>query len=142
MSRFSDIMYAFDGKLSTLSSGSFDTSLDVAWPNVPFNPSSSGRNNKDDPWIRPTLLVGDSNRRDLNGVQKEVGIYQVDVFVEREKGPAVLLTLLDAIYDHFNDIDLTVNNTTIYIAGIGRTPIRQEEAWLSGSLEIQYHAYY
>lgn len=142
MSRFADIQYAFDGKLSTLSSGSLDTSKDVAWPNVPFNPSSSGRDNRDDPWLRPTLLVGDSNHQTLDGTQREVGIYQVDIFIEREKGPDALLDLMDDIYAHFNDVDLTVGTTDIYVGAVGRTPIRQEESWLVGSLEIQYHSYY
>ena len=134
MGRLSDVQTAFDTKLNSLSSAGFSTS-NIAWPNYKYKPEVGTA------FIRPTLLPGESIHMTLDGSQRDVGIYQIDVFVEPEKGYTALMTLLDDIYDHFDSVDLTKNSTQIFLGAITRTPIKREESWMMASIEIQYHSY-
>lgn len=130
MGQIADVQQAFDQRLNTLAGAP-----DIAWENTRYNPTVGTT------FIRPTLLPAESEHATLAGDQKNTGIYQIDIYVELEKGNSALLTLMDAIYDHFDSVDLTTGTTQIFLAQIARTPAVREESWLRGSIEIFYHSY-
>lgn len=134
MGRIADVQQAFEQRLSSLVSAGFNTA-NITYENIPYIPT------KGTPWIRSTLLPADSSRLNLAGAQTNVGIYQIDIYIELEKGNAALLILMDDLYDHFDGQDLTVGTTQIFLKTISRTPAVREDSWLRGSLEIEYHSY-
>lgn len=130
MGRIADVQQAFDQRLNSM------VGLPaVAWENVRYNPTIGTS------FVRPTLLPAESSHITLDGSQKDTGIYQIDIFVELEKGTAALLTLMDTIYDHFDSVDLTTGTTQIFLAQIARSPATREDSWLRGTIEIYYHSY-
>lgn len=131
MSIFTDIQAAFDQRLeSTVGLPN------VAWENIAFTPVAGTS------FVRPTLITGASTTATLAGLQSNVGVYSVDVFVESEKGPAALNTLVDSIYDHFKAVSSITEGTTIVgVQGITRTPTIRDEAWFSATIDIQYLTY-
>lgn len=131
MGVFSDIQAALDTQLSTTSG--LPT---VAWENVHFTPTEGT------PFVRPTLIAGDSTLNTMSRKQMNVGIYQIDLFYPTSNGPGTLLTMLDNIYDHFKSgAVLTVNTTEVIIRQIGRTRIDRDGSWSIGSVEVTFHSY-
>lgn len=132
MSFYKDVQIALDSRFDALSG-----SVDIAWENTEYKPV------KDTPWMRPTVLFGESDLMDLEDLQLNIGVYQIDFYYPLENGPADLLTQMDAAFDHFKgDLSLTSNGVTVYIKQISRTqPAIREEAWYTASLEITFKCY-
>lgn len=131
MSTFANIQAALDTRLSTLSG--LPT---VAWPNVATTPVEGTT------YIRPTLLPASSELGGLTDNKVHRGIYQVDIFVQLEKGPAALLALQDSITTHFEaDRDLTVSGTTVFILAVSPSRGLRVESWYMGFVEINYICY-
>lgn len=131
MSVFSNIQIALDSRLDA---GSFG--LSIAYENIDYTPVESTS------FIRPTTLYGSAEVADVARLEKFSGIYQIDVFVEVEKGPGALNTLLDSIRDHFkSNLSLTAGSDTIMIRSIGRTSASRDRAWYQGSVEVAFDCY-
>jgi hypothetical protein len=123
---------ALDTKLSLLSG-----STPIAWPNIKFNPSLGTM------YLRPTFIPGKSTRLVVNDtIQYNVGIYQIDVFGEQNKGMSAVLDKLDAISDHFKtEQSLTSGNIKVLIRAINQLPIVTLDSWIQGSVQINYACY-
>lgn len=132
MSYLLQLQTSLDTKLSQIS-GSFD----VAWENMDYNPT------KGQGFLRPTLILTESNFAALDGSQENNGIYRVDVFVPLGEGPRQALLKIDEIYDHFkSDLLLLDDINKIYIKTINRSsPALIEEAWYMVSLDINFTCY-
>lgn len=111
-------------------------SLPVAWENVNFKPVIN------QPWIRPTLILGPSTTMDFNSHQENPGIYRVDIFYPLGFGQRDIIDKMDEIYTHFKSVDTLVLGTTIiYIRNISFLQLFIDEPWVMGSLEINYNNY-
>jgi hypothetical protein len=131
MGVFKNIQAALDTKLATLSGIPA-----VKWPNTTYTPVSGTT------FLRPTLLPNTSSLASLTAYQMHRGIYQIDIFVELEKGPSAMLALQDSIKNLFeNGRSLTAGSDTIYIQAISPGQGRLEEAWFVGHIDINYICY-
>lgn len=131
MGTFTNIQAALDTKLSTLSGLPA-----VCWPNTKYSPTENTT------FLRPTLLSNTSELATLNSYHLHKGIYQIDIFVALEKGPAAMLTLQDSIKAHFeNGRRLTAGSDIIYIQAISPGQGIRENAWFMGHVDINYICY-
>lgn len=90
-------------------------------------------------WVRPTLVPFESNPALLDGTQDDSGIYQVAIFIDLGEGEGPLLTIMDAVKDHFKQSTvLTQDTTTVFINTISISQPVITEAWLQGNVEIKY----
>lgn len=84
-----DVSAALDQRLATLAN-----SPEVAWPNVPFNPSNSV-------YLRVNNLPADSSRLFLDNTQENAGVYQVSVVGPLGGGAGEVENQADAVKSHF-----------------------------------------
>jgi hypothetical protein len=125
---FNDIRAALDTTLNGLG-------LPIAWENVLFEPSF------DTEFVRPTLLPGESSAAGLgaSAQDRQVGIYQVDVFLLAGKSP--VSTAPDTIGDAFNRGSLhTFNGTTVRVRSVSQGPAIREK--LSSAVGSGASAFY
>ena len=132
MGVFTDIQVALDQRLNTTSGLPA-----VAWENLDFTPT------KGTSFVRPTNLSADGQTISIGDrLQSLPGIYQVDVFTDVNQGAGALNTVCDSIRDHFNSVDtLTEGTTEVWLQSINRIPPERDEAWLRGSVIINYIVY-
>lgn len=131
MSVFTNIQVALDTRLAA---GSFG--IPIVYENVPYSPVAGTS------WLRATTLFADAEVVTVSRKERFRGIYQVDVFVELEKGSGDLNTLLDAVRDHFKaSLNLTAGSDQIIIRNIGRTAATRDRAWYQGSVEVNFDVF-
>lgn len=108
MAIISNIQKILDTRLKSLPSNPY-----IAWPNTQFQPANSTN------YIKPTLLMANTNLLTLNNHKELPGIYQVDIYGQLNRGVQQVYQLADEIYDWFNaDKDYTEGSTTLYIQSI------------------------
>jgi len=129
MGLFTDIQAALDKRLATTSG-----LPSVAWENILFKPV------KGTTFIRPVVLSATSTMETLEAkLQSNPGIYQIDIFVDTEKGPAAYNTLVDTIFDHFKETNTLIEDTTeVWLQAISRSPAIRDESWFKGTILINY----
>lgn len=131
MSLFNDLQSALQVKLNSLANRPY-----IAWPNVDFTPISGKT------YLRPTLLPAKSTLSTLDGMQRNSGLYQIDIFTPAGIGSGAALSLADTIKDHFNEsTELTANDTIVYIQAISISAPSREEAWYRVYVQIDYIVY-
>lgn len=131
MGVFSNIQRALDTHLNLLANRPY-----IAWPNTKFSPTENIA------YIRPTLLPANSTLETLNDVNRNPGIYQVDVYVPLEKGLNSALSLIDDVKDHFeSNRSLVTGGDTIFIQNITLGQLERQDAWFRVYLEINYICY-
>ena len=132
MGIYTDVQTCFDTALAAV------TDIpDVAWENTAFVPTAGTS------FVMPTMLPAGGDRATLEERLMNLrGLYQVDVFVEKEKGPAEANTILDNIFDSFNGVEyLQTGSTQVWIGGIDRSPAIKEEGWYRATVAIDYQVY-
>lgn len=108
---------------------------DIAWPNIEFDPEIGT------PFVRPTLIPANSVPL-ANGQYKQLGIYQIDVYVPTNKGIKTLYTIIDDIFDYFRaNKTLTQGDSKILITRINTGRSERQDSWYSCSVEINYVCY-
>lgn len=128
---FRDIQIILDTRLNAIKGA-----LPVAWENVALEPVLGS------PWLRPTLLNAPSSTLDFNYHQENPGVYRIDVFYPLKNGHRDLMDKLDEIYNHFKAIPtLTLNQTVVYIQNVSMLPKVIDDAWIMGSLDVNYTNY-
>ena len=132
MSVFNDISTALDTRLGTLAS-----LPDVAWPNRVYTPVIGTT------YLRPSLLPSDTTAATVgaSGTDLNIGVYQVDVFVEAGKGKSAGMVQADLIADHFKrDTELTYNSRTVTIKNVSQSPASVDGGWFQIPVNIEYYA--
>ncbi len=132
MADIKDTQAALDTRLNTLSG-----STPIVWPNIKYVPVEGTM------FLRPTLLPAKSERLQVNGtVQKNSGIYQIDVFSELNRGVGPILDKMDTISDFFkSQLILSHGINFILIREINQLPIVTLDAWIKGSVQVNYVCY-
>lgn len=131
MGVFTNIQTALDTQLAA---GSFG--LTIAYENIAYTPVEGTS------FIRPTTLYSGGAIETVQRLESQAGIYQIDVFVEVEKGPGALNTLLDSVRDHFKATALlTAGGDTIIIRETSRIGGVRDESWYRGSIEVTFMCY-
>jgi len=131
MTTFLDISAALDNHLNNM------VSLpSVAWPNKSFTPSVGTI------YIRPTQLTGDSTPTTYTDDQN-IGIYQIDIFVEAGQGKAEIQEMADLIADRFKpDTQMAYNGVTVEVKTVSQKPaINNNDGWYSMMIEIVYYSF-
>lgn len=127
-----NIQIALDTRLSQLESNI----LQIAWPNVNYNPTVTQI------FLRPSLIPGSTELYTLANQHKYIGIYQIDIYVPLNRGTHTLNDYADQILDLFNaDKTLVANGTTVFIQAITPLRMQREENHFSGGIEISYICY-
>jgi hypothetical protein len=128
MSVFLDIQTALDSRLYQL-----PNAPQIAWPNTKYVPQNTTT------YLRPTLLPANSTLYTLNNEDGHSGIYQIDIYVQADKGTNQLLTLADNIRDHFNSQkSLSKNDNVIHIQEISIGVPQREDQWYSCFVAVNY----
>lgn len=91
-------------------------------------------------FVRPTVVPIESTQFSLDGTQDNSGVYSVGVFIDLGQGEGPLLTLMDAIKDHFFLQTLTEGSTKVEIQAISMSQMTIVDAWLTGNVTIKYFA--
>lgn len=134
MSVFLDISAALDDRLNTL-----DSKAPKAWENRPYKPVNGTM------YLRQSLIPGDVEQATLGetGTDRQVGIYQIDVFTPSGKGGKQGIKLADKVANHFKrGTDLTYNSRTVRVRSVGReTAVNNDDGWLQIPVVITYVAY-
>lgn len=128
MSLINNIQNALNTKLSSLSG-----SPSIAWPNTKFQPTNATS------YLRPTLIPATSDLFTINNENRHKGIYQVDIFVQPEKGTSTLWLLADSIRDHFKGVtSLTSGGDIIHLQEISISQAQRVEGWWSCYVQVNY----
>jgi hypothetical protein len=100
---------------------------------------------KDALYIRPTLIAGEVVQTTLgeSGQDRNMGIYQVDVFAPSGKGKTASMAMADLIADHFKrGTDLSSGGTTLRIMSVSRqVAFNDSNGWFMLPVEINYIAF-
>ncbi len=130
MGVFTNIEAALHTRLATLSG-----SPAVQWPNVHYQPAENTT------FLRPTVLPASTILDSLAGMERHIGIYQIDVFVPLEKGVSALNTLLDSIESLFKSNKVLTATDVVWVQAVGRGRAQRQEAWYVGFVEVNYLCY-
>lgn len=94
----------------------------IAQENVQFTPSDGI------PWVRETLLPGTPDRAEMmtDGRFRQIGVYQVDVFVPSGIGPDVADTIAESIAEAYTvGSGYTSEDVTVRIRRVYARPGRE-----------------
>lgn len=130
MARLADTKQALEERLSTM-----PNLPDVAWQNVKYEPVL-GTN-----YIQPFLLESSGEGYTFNNEQITRGIFQINIYVEADKGGEAYLAIADNIYTHFSYQDLTRNGTCIRITSINQEREARIGSWMVVPISINYETY-
>lgn len=130
MARLADVKQAFEERLSTMPS-----LPEVAWQNVGYEPTLGT------PYIQPFLLESTGDAYTFNMEQRTRGIFQINIYVEADKGGSEYLTIADNIYSHFSFQDLSRNGTCIRVTNIDLEREGRIDSWMVVPISIYYESY-
>lgn len=124
------IKLALDQRLASMGSNN------IAWENIQFKPTLNLM------YLRPTLLNAESNMQTMEGIQRNPGIYQIDVFAPLNKGSRTVLEKMDEIYTHFRqELRLEQDGVTILIRVISQIGLTSDSSFLQGGVAISFDCY-
>jgi hypothetical protein len=104
----------------------------IVYQNINYDPQATIS------YVRPTTLPAKSSLYGLD-VIKEMGIYQVDIYTQVNKGTAPLLLLADSIRDKFiSQRRLTSGTDVVFVQEVSISKAQQIEGWWSCFVEINY----
>lgn len=134
MSVFLDISAALDTQLNAMAG-----LPPVAWENREYTPVVGTL------YLRPTNLQGvtiASSQSDAKGQDVTIGVYQIDVFAEADKGKNEAVVMADTIADQFKmDTELTYNSRLVRVVSVSRGAANTADGWYQIPVEIVYNAY-
>lgn len=111
----------------------------IAWPNIKSAPGPSSNYTS---YLRPTLLMANTELYTLNDVERIPGIFQVDIFGQLNRGVQQVYTLADEIKDWFETNRVyTESNTTVHLQGISYGQAEVQEGWYRMFIEISFLTY-
>lgn len=91
------------------------------------------------PYLRATILPVDGVYSTLQGGIAYTGIFQVDIFVPKDKGTDILENWMDAITAHFSgNLTLESGGSKVYISAPQPGELLQEPAWSRSYISINY----
>lgn len=127
-----DIEVAFQTKLNGIS-GKPDIDYEGTKPYIPVLGTR---------YWRTTHFPANTRQVTADGLREHTGFYQVDIFAPSGKGLKVILNDMDSIASAYDtSTSITGNSQKVSIQGVTRTRVIQDDAWLFGSVKIQYLAY-
>ena len=109
----------------------------VAWENIEFTPPEG-------PWLRPTLLPGDTTQGSMgdDGYNEYQGLYQVSVFTPRGIGRGQALAETEKIIEHFaRGTSLTAGGQSLRIRVASRLAAVVEPNWYHIPVQIAWTAH-
>ena len=127
MSTFNNIQNALSAKLATISG--LPT---IYYPNQEDLPAQGSN------FIAPTLLPANSDLFTLNNENMHKGIYQIDIYTQREEGTSQALLLADLIRDGFKRQNLVSSGTYVHIQQISISPAKRVESWWYCHVDVNY----
>lgn len=108
--------------------------LPTIYPGAVFKTPSRGTN-----FVNPILQPIESAGLLLSGKQDNSGFYAIRCFTTIAQGEGPLITIMDAIKDHFKTTTtLTEGSTTVFVTTVTIEEILQTDTWLQGNVLIKY----
>jgi hypothetical protein len=130
MSVFANIQKLLDERLKMMAGVPY-----ISWPNAETKPGNSALVR----YIKPTLLMGDSQLYTLNDYEQIPGIYQIDIYVQLNRGVQEMHSIADGLKEHFEAVrKLETGSTIVYIQSINRGSSLREDSWYKGFIEINF----
>jgi hypothetical protein len=127
MTVFYDIQAALDSRLHTLSG-----TTPVAWENTNYKPVVGIA------YIRPTFLPGNTVGA-TTATDKNIGVYQIDVFIKANEGKNEAVRLADRIAQHFKPVtELTYNDRIVRCVTVSRERALIDDGWYQIPVTITY----
>lgn len=127
------ILGALNAKLAT---PAFTPTLAIAWPNVKFTPTVGT------PYLRATILRGETVQSSLGsaGLNRHVGLYQIDVFYPVEKGEVLPLQIASQIVERFKrGTSMTRSGVTVRVeAPPSILPMMIDNGWAIVPVRVRW----
>lgn len=128
---FNEIENLLDTRLAQLPS-----SPPVAWPNVPYTPTTGVT------YLRVSRLPAESESVSLDYIEMQNGIYQIDVVAPLGNGTGAANTMAESIAAHFSaQRHLGTDTDYVAIRNISRNGGLRDESWWVVSVSITYNAH-
>lgn len=112
------------------------TQSQIAWPNMPFQPTNGTA------WLRPSFLPAQTEAGAASAIahNRYAGLFQVSLFYPAGSGTTAPSEEADGIMTHFKrDTKLTEGTVTVLIIGPPyRLPAELEPDWLHIPIRIPY----
>lgn len=133
MGVFADIQRVLDEKLKSMAGVPF-----ISWPNAEVRPGNSALAQ----YIRPSLLLADTELHTLNDYERIPGIYQIDIYGQLNRGVQQVYSIADDLKNHFeSDRTLVIDDTIVLIQGISMGPALREDSWYRVFIEVNFICY-
>ena len=130
MSVFANIQRLLDERLKSMASVPF-----ISWPNAETRPGNSALTQ----YVKPSLLLGNSDLYTLNSYERIPGVYQVDIYGQLNRGVQQVNSIADDIKEHFEaNRRLEINGTVVMIQAISMGPALREDSWFRVYVEINF----
>jgi hypothetical protein len=130
---FLKIQKLLDSRLKLSPSSPF-----IAWPNTDVKPGNASLTT----YVRPTLLLANTELHTLNDYERIPGVYQIDIYGQLNKGIAQTYSLADEIKNHFYaNRTLVQDDTIVLIQAVSLTSTNRDEAWWKAVLEVSFICY-
>jgi hypothetical protein len=130
MSVFANIQRLLDEKLKSMAGVPF-----ISWPNAETKPGNAALVQ----YLKPTLLLGDTQMYTLNDYERIPGIYQIDIYGQLNRGVQQVHSIADEIKTHFEaNRQLEINGTMVLIQNINMGPSLREDSWYRGYVEVNF----
>ena len=107
-------------------------SIDVAWPNMAFDPTGAA-------FFRPSLLPRSADTPFYGATLDQGGIYQIDVNVPKGSNMAQARTLVDGLLTAFNRG--TKSGILLIEKSEAGPEIAQDSAWLTIPVSVYYRVF-
>lgn len=137
MSYFSEAQSALDQMAYSFATGNGFTDQ-VAWENRSFTPTVGT------PWMRATILPAETTQTiiGINGLNKLMGIYQVDLFYPVGVGSGTARSKSDDVITHFKrGTTATYSGVKVSIRRAWRGTALPEDDWYHIPINIEWYAY-
>lgn len=130
MSVFANIQRLLDERLKALAGGPF-----ISWPNAEVKPGNAALTK----YIKPTLLLGNTDLYTLNDYERIPGIYQIDIYGQLNRGVQEVHSIADDLKDHFDAMrKLEIGNTIVFIQNVNMGPSIREDSWYRVFIEVHF----
>lgn len=134
MGVFANIQRVLDERLKTTPTSPF-----ISWPNAETRPGNSQLTQ----FVRPTLLLANTELNTLDGADRIPGIYQIDIYGKLNRGVGQTYSLADEIKEYFSsNRRLQQDSTAVHILGVSMGQAIREEAWFKVIVEVNFVCYH
>jgi len=130
MATFANIQRVLDERLKTMPGVPF-----ISWPNAEVRPGNAALTQ----YVRPSLLLANTELYTLNDYERIPGIYQIDIYGQLNRGVQQVYSIADSLKDHFeSNRALVQGSSLVFIQGINMGQAVREDKWFRVFVEVNF----